>query len=676
MFSFQTTNQPLNENFANTVYPATPRPTPRSQNYAFSSSTPRSEKVVYYSTAAPKTQRIIYDSTLSSAPSNQKIGYYSSSASTAPRSQKYSDGVYYSTGNPSYEFNYLSNNGVQYSTQQYQPTYVSTPSSQVPYGNNYQPVYPGATTERVIPIYEPSQEYNGQSQSNLIPKSTIQVPYVSQRQEVKAHDQDYQSNTNSNQGQNYQPSEYDQSNYEPLPDSIYEGQSKPQIDDNYQGESSYQPEEQGTNFKPQYNQSYQEQSNQSQNNFQPGQSYEGQSGDQRYQGQKNYESGNQGNFLPDQGYQEQSNVQSQSDQSYQTGNQRNFQTGRTNVKSQSDQSYQGQNNYQPRNQGTLQPDQSYQGRTNVKSQSDQSYQGQNNYQPGKQGNLQPGRTNVQSQADQNYQGQNNYQGNFQPDQSYQGQTNIKSQSDQGYQGQSDYQPGNQGPVNPAIVQKKVNVITPVVRKTTYEIRKPAVEKQLFDIEERVIVRPAGTIVVELNGPVSKINKGEVITDIGQGRFAPSKTPEDVGGVLYAQNSPRPEVINKGESGYSTTPQYSPDYDDNNEDDNIRVDAYPGSQYSSTESPQNSQYAATTPRNYPEDRNKISPHMLSVGDPDFNEPPYVKATKNSVQQQSGGSTNNSPANGNLYLGRQVQYVPVVYKNSNRNQEASAKQVMYR
>jgi hypothetical protein len=42
------------------------------------------------------------------------------------------------------------------------------------------------------------------------------------------------------------------------------------------------------------------------------------------------------------------------------------------------------------------------------------------------------------------------------------------------------------------------------------VRRPAIQKQFYDIEERVIVRPAGSALVELDEPISKTQKGATV----------------------------------------------------------------------------------------------------------------------------------------------------------------------
>ncbi|XP_017891052.1 uncharacterized protein LOC108631569 [Ceratina calcarata] len=63
---------------------------------------------------------------------------------------------------------------------------------------------------------------------------------------------------------------------------------------------------------------------------------------------------------------------------------------------------------------------------------------------------------------------------------------------------------------PAIVEKQLDVVKPAVSTRKFEVRRPAIQKQFFDIEERVVVRPAGSAVVELDQPTSKTQKGPAV----------------------------------------------------------------------------------------------------------------------------------------------------------------------
>lgn len=77
--------------------------------------------------------------------------------------------------------------------------------------------------------------------------------------------------------------------------------------------------------------------------------------------------------------------------------------------------------------------------------------------------------------------------------------------------------GQNIPISPTFIQttstgisKTPNVFQPVPKITTYEIRRPAVQKQFYDIEQRIIVRPAGTYILESHPPVSKVAKLETL----------------------------------------------------------------------------------------------------------------------------------------------------------------------
>ncbi|EFN79356.1 uncharacterized protein LOC105187878 [Harpegnathos saltator] len=64
--------------------------------------------------------------------------------------------------------------------------------------------------------------------------------------------------------------------------------------------------------------------------------------------------------------------------------------------------------------------------------------------------------------------------------------------------------------HPAVLHKQLDVVKPAVTSRKIEVRRPAIQKQFYDIEERVIVRPAGSAVVELDEPTSKVQKGSAV----------------------------------------------------------------------------------------------------------------------------------------------------------------------
>ncbi|XP_053679495.1 mucin-5AC-like [Anopheles nili] len=54
---------------------------------------------------------------------------------------------------------------------------------------------------------------------------------------------------------------------------------------------------------------------------------------------------------------------------------------------------------------------------------------------------------------------------------------------------------------PAIIPQEKQV--PIVRSRKFKVRRPAIQNQFYDIEERVIIRPVGSALVELEQPVSQ-----------------------------------------------------------------------------------------------------------------------------------------------------------------------------
>ena len=68
---------------------------------------------------------------------------------------------------------------------------------------------------------------------------------------------------------------------------------------------------------------------------------------------------------------------------------------------------------------------------------------------------------------------------------------------------------------PGVIQKVVDVAKPAVSTRKFQLRRPAIEKKFYDIEEHIIVRPAGSALLELEEPHAKIQKGPaVINPVG------------------------------------------------------------------------------------------------------------------------------------------------------------------
>ncbi|XP_017790193.1 PREDICTED: uncharacterized protein LOC108572463 [Habropoda laboriosa] len=90
---------------------------------------------------------------------------------------------------------------------------------------------------------------------------------------------------------------------------------------------------------------------------------------------------------------------------------------------------------------------------------------------------------------------------------------------------------------PAFLEKQIDVVKQAVSTRKFEVRRPAIQQQFFDIEERVVVRPVGSAVVELDQPTSRIPKGPAViesvnqpseeTSVSQSSiFASSGSPKD------------------------------------------------------------------------------------------------------------------------------------------------------
>ncbi|XP_037904335.1 uncharacterized protein LOC119647471 isoform X2 [Hermetia illucens] len=72
------------------------------------------------------------------------------------------------------------------------------------------------------------------------------------------------------------------------------------------------------------------------------------------------------------------------------------------------------------------------------------------------------------------------------------------------------------PVSPieshhSIVQKTIHEAHPAVKTRKIEVRRPAIRKQFYDVEERIIIRPAGSVLLELDHPVASSQTGGSIT---------------------------------------------------------------------------------------------------------------------------------------------------------------------
>lgn len=44
----------------------------------------------------------------------------------------------------------------------------------------------------------------------------------------------------------------------------------------------------------------------------------------------------------------------------------------------------------------------------------------------------------------------------------------------------------------------------------HQVRRPAIQKQFYDVEERIVIRPAGSALVELEEPTAKLERGPAV----------------------------------------------------------------------------------------------------------------------------------------------------------------------
>ncbi|KAH8302362.1 hypothetical protein KR044_005495 [Drosophila immigrans] len=105
-----------------------------------------------------------------------------------------------------------------------------------------------------------------------------------------------------------------------------------------------------------------------------------------------------------------------------------------------------------------------------------------------------------------------------------------------------YLPPQRGYVQPApprpVITKTIQIVQPALKAKKYEVRHPAIQKEFYDIEERVVIKPAGTLVVELDHPVAKIPRGETLLPLGHPHPAVASAYNNNNGHSYA-NEYRP-----------------------------------------------------------------------------------------------------------------------------------------
>lgn len=122
---------------------------------------------------------------------------------------------------------------------------------------------------------------------------------------------------------------------------------------------------------------------------------------------------------------------------------------------------------------------------------------------------------------------------------------------------------------PALLHKQIDIPTQAFKTSKYQVRRPAIQKQFYDIEERVIIRPAGSAVVELDPPHAKIHQGTILTPGISLLGAPIHQDQQI-------TSPAPENQQQ-ETQQQNQQQQQQQQQQENTEDTITVEAAPRSQ---------------------------------------------------------------------------------------------------
>ncbi|KAM7356761.1 uncharacterized protein ACRADG_002396 [Cochliomyia hominivorax] len=108
-----------------------------------------------------------------------------------------------------------------------------------------------------------------------------------------------------------------------------------------------------------------------------------------------------------------------------------------------------------------------------------------------------------------------------------------------HQTEDNYRPVEQRPV----VTKTIQIAQPAIKAKKYEVRHPAIQKEFYDIEERVVIKPAGTVVVELERPSAKILKEETTLPLGHphpavaAAYTPNRNTQSFSNIIYSNAGP-------------------------------------------------------------------------------------------------------------------------------------------
>ncbi|XP_065361962.1 uncharacterized protein LOC135955541 [Calliphora vicina] len=220
-----------------------------------------------------------------------------------------------------------------------------------------------------------------------------------------------------------------------------------------------------------------------------------------------------------------------------------------------------------------------------------------------------------------------------------------------------YHPMEQRPV----VTKTIQIAQPAIKAKKYEVRHPAIQKEFYDIEERVVIKPAGTVVVELERPSAKILKEETTLPLGHphpavaSAYMPSRNTQSFSNIIYSNSG--------SSSANHPNNQYIPHQTYNNNDRHSPSASSPTYDQSSkeviAESNQNKPYhfsaAATTDGPKPQNREivvvtdgngnqrQISTEQLTYSRDETDNAPSrpVYNHRNSYAYEDNGRSNHSP-----------------------------------
>ncbi|XP_037947229.1 putative uncharacterized protein DDB_G0282129 [Teleopsis dalmanni] len=241
-----------------------------------------------------------------------------------------------------------------------------------------------------------------------------------------------------------------------------------------------------------------------------------------------------------------------------------------------------------------------------------------------------------------------------------------------------------------VVTKTIQIAQPALKAKKYEVRHPAIQKEFYDIEERVVIKPAGTIVVELEHPVAKIPRGETILPLGHPHPAVASAYSNGQGVIQTEQFSTGSYNGRSPGGTVKTNQYNPNavynekpvlgsttigsaittkpsYESNSQEDTVEASLnkqYNGdSQYVEEQSNNEDFYVITDGDG---NQQKVSKKTISPAHVEIksNGVPLNNNYANSQQNSFNYNNNNNNQRGNAgYIPNQSQY-PANYNDNNQ------------